>query len=127
MKIHGNEDIKQAISDAFLHAEKLEKLIQDHFDQENQANINTTRLSKIMTKAIEKSFSRPARLEELSRKKMLTASEVFELYGIRANTLSRRRNSGEPPEYYKIGAACLYSHEGIVAFIRQCQVKVYNR
>lgn len=68
-----------------------------------------------------------ARLEVLKRKETLTTEEVEVLYGMKANTLRKRRVNGEGPAYSKDGDRVLYTHTAIKKYLEARRQKTHDQ
>lgn len=88
--------------------------------------ITKEELSQIHESAIMQLYATAARLEELKQKKLLTAKEAAELYGVSESTLSKRRSQGKAPVWYKVGGSVRYRHEDMEKFLNLCTQKTTN-
>ena len=53
--------------------------------------------------------------------KLLTESEIAQIYGLKVQTLRSWRYRGSGPVFYKIGASCRYRAEDIEAWLSRCR------
>lgn len=83
-------------------------------------------LSEIHQSAILELYAPAARLEELKQKKVLTAKEAAELYGVSESTLAKRRMRGEAPAWHKVGGSVRYRHDDLENFLNLCVQKTVN-
>ncbi len=66
-------------------------------------------------------------LEKLKRKETLTTEEVELLYGLKANTLRKRRMNGEGPAYVKDGDKILYTHSAVKKYLDSRRQKTHDQ
>lgn len=115
---------KDAAQKALEYAERLKELLEQGMENLPAAEPTKSLLSELFSDAVKASFEPAVKLEILARKKLLNSKEVAQLYGIGAGTLDKRRMTGEPPTYRRIGGSCYYTHEDIIAFVESCKQKV---
>ena len=95
--------------------------------------LSPEQLSSLVTDAVNAAVGRAAlpeearELEILKRKETLTTEEVETLYGLKANTLRKRRMNGEGPAYSKDGERVLYTHSAVRKYLESRRQKTHDQ
>jgi hypothetical protein len=66
-------------------------------------------------------------LEMLRRKEYLTTKEVEKIYPLKANTLRKRRMTGEGPAYSMDGSHVVYTHVAIRKYLESRKQKTHDQ
>jgi len=64
--------------------------------------------------------------EEVKRKKLLTAQQVSQIYGLNVKTLANWRCQSKGPSYYKLSGKVMYPVDGIQKWLRESIVVTYQ-